>query len=244
MFGRKKRNDDVETDEDIDEELETTEEAPDDPEVEETTDEDEPGEEKDASTYRINLDREDGPFDIDEVDLDADDVERIDFGSLIVTPFENMQMQIQLDQASGAVQSLLVVQGNSAIEVALFAAPASTVMIDEVHEEMVRGTAAQGGEANVGPGPMGAELRRIVPMKGPDGEDGSHVSRTWLAQGPRWLLRGVLMGESALGEKLDATGQLLLEFFCNLVVRRDDSPRVPGDVIPLKVPEGLHPEES
>ena len=244
MFGRKKRNDEVETDEGIDEELETTEEAPDDPDVEETTDEDEPGEEKDASTYRINLDREDGPFDIDEVDLDADDVERIDFGSLIVTPFENMQMQIQLDQASGAVQSLLVVQGNSAIEVALFAAPASTVMIDEVHEEMVRGTAAQGGEANVGPGPMGAELRRIVPMKGPDGEDGYHVSRTWLAQGPRWLLRGVLMGESALGEKLDATGQLLLEFFCNLVVRRDDSPRVPGDVIPLKVPEGLHPEES
>jgi hypothetical protein len=52
------------------------------------------------------------------------------------------------------------------------------------------------------------------------------------------------MGESALGEKLDATGQLLLEFFCNLVVHRDDSPRVPGDVIPLRVPEGLHPEES
>lgn len=117
-------------------------------------------------------------------------------------------------------------------------------MIDEVHEEMVRGTEVQGGEANVGPGPMGAELRRIVPMKGPDGEDGYHVSRTWLAQGPRWLLRGVLMGESALGEKLDATGQLLLEFFCNLVVHRDDSPRVPGDVIPLRVPEGLHPEES
>lgn len=53
-------------------------------------------------------------------------------------------MQIQLDQTSGAVQSLLVVQGNSAIEIALFAAPASTLMIDEVHEEMVRGTEAQG----------------------------------------------------------------------------------------------------
>lgn len=153
-------------------------------------------------------------------------------------------MQIQLDQTAGAVQSLLVVQGNSAIEVALFAAPASTLMIDEVHDEMMRDTAAQGGEANVGPGPMGAELRRIVPMKGPDGEDGYHVSRTWLAQGPRWLLRGVLMGESALGEKLDATGQLLFEFFCNLVVHRDDSPRVPGDVISLRVPEGLRPEES
>ncbi|MDO4411870.1 DUF3710 domain-containing protein [Cutibacterium sp.] len=243
MFGRKKRKA-VETDEAIDEKLETTQIVPDAPEAEETTKQEEPSEEKDASAYQINLDREDGPFDIEEVDLDADDVDRLDFGSLIVTPFKNMQMQIQLDQTSGAVQSLLVVQGNSAIEVALFAAPASTLMIDEVHEEMVRGTAAQGGEANVGNGPMGAELRRIVPMKGPNGEDGYHVSRTWLAQGPRWLLRGVLMGESAIGEKLDATGQLLLEFFCNLVVRRDNSPRVPGDVIPLKVPEDLRPEES
>lgn len=144
MFGRKKRNDDVETDEVIDEDLETTEEVPDDLDAKEAPEEDESSEEEDTSAYRINLDREDGPFDIDEVDLDADDVERIDFGSLIVTPFENMQMQIQLDQTSGAVQSLLVVQGNSAIEIALFAAPASTLMIDEVHEEMVRGTEVQG----------------------------------------------------------------------------------------------------
>ena len=98
MFGRKKRNDDVETDEVIDEDFETTEEAPDDLDAKEAPEEDESSEEEDTSAYRINLDREDGPFDIDEVDLDADDVERIDFGSLIVTPFENMQMQIQLDQ--------------------------------------------------------------------------------------------------------------------------------------------------
>ena len=118
MFGRKKRNDDVETDEVIDEDLQTTEEAPDDLDVEEIPEEDdETSSEKDASAYRINLDREDGPFDIDEVDLDADDVERIDFGSLIVTPFENMQMQIQLDQTTGAVQSLLVVQGLSLIHI-------------------------------------------------------------------------------------------------------------------------------
>lgn len=197
-----------------------------------------------AQAYRANLEREDGPFDIDEVDLDADDVTRIDFDSLIVTPFENMQMQLQLDQETGSVHSLLVVQGTSALEVALFAAPASSLMVDEVHEEMVRGTKSQGGDATVGPGPLGAELRRIVPMKGPDGEDGYHISRTWLAQGPRWLLRGVLMGEAALGDELDATGELLYEFFCNLVVRRDNSPRVPGDVIGLKVPEELRPEEA
>lgn len=248
MFGRRKNKDQADADEAAVDEQVVDEQADDVEDVEETHDtEDDTDSDADETVdpeYRANVERPDGPFDIDEVDLDADEIERIDFGSLVVTPFENMQMQIQLDEATGAVQSLLVVQGNSAIEVALFAAPATTLMIDEVHEEMVRGTEAQGGEANVGPGPLGAELRRIVPMKGPDGEDGYHVSRTWLAQGPRWLLRGVLMGESALGDKLDATGQLLLEFFCNLVVRRDDSPRVPGDVIGLKVPDGLRSEES
>ena len=64
MFGRKKRNDDVETDEVIDEDFETTEEAPDDLDAKEAPEEDESSEEEDTSAYRINLDREDGPFDL------------------------------------------------------------------------------------------------------------------------------------------------------------------------------------
>ncbi|WP_071162134.1 DUF3710 domain-containing protein [Acidipropionibacterium thoenii] len=194
--------------------------------------------------YRINLEREDGPFDIDEVDLDADDITRLDFGSLVVTPYENMQMQIQIDQDSGEVQSLLVVRDNSALEVALFAAPSTGEMISQIHQEMITGTEAQNGQAAVTEGPLGPELHRVVPMTGPDGQSGYHVSRSWLAQGPRWLLRGVLMGDAAVGEELDPTGQLLMEFFCNLVVRRDERPRVPGDVIPLKVPDELRGEES
>ncbi|VEI02222.1 Protein of uncharacterised function (DUF3710) [Acidipropionibacterium jensenii] len=208
------------------------------------TEEDGTDQDGDDGIYRINLEREDGPFDIDQVDLDADDIKRIDFGSLIVTPFEDMQMQIQIDQDSGEVQSLLVVRGNNALEVALFAAPSTGEMISQVHREMIQGTEAQNGQAVVNQGPLGAELHRVVPMTGPDGDQGFHVSRSWLTQGPRWLLRGVLMGDCAVGEELDATGQLLLEFFCNLVVRRDELPRVPGDVIPLKVPDELRAEES
>ncbi len=253
IFGRRKKND-----EDLEEEIELDPDAADpeeeagpsdeaDPEGADSGDSDSQGaddEEEAEEAYRVNLEREDGPFDIEEVDLDADDITRIDFGSLIVTPFEDMQMQIQIDQDSGEVQSLLVVRDNNALEVALFAAPSNGEMISQVHREMIQGTEAQGGQAAVTPGPLGAELQRVVPMTGPDGEQGFHVSRSWLAQGPRWLLRGVLMGESAVGEELDPTGQLLLEFFCNLVVRRDERPRVPGDVIPLKMPDDLRSEES
>ena len=51
MFGRKKRNDDVETDEVIDEDFETTEEAPDDLDAKEAPEEDESSEEEDTSAY-------------------------------------------------------------------------------------------------------------------------------------------------------------------------------------------------
>jgi hypothetical protein len=241
IFGRRKR-----TDDDVEEEIELEEdESTEDPEDAEPVEEDEDsGEDDSDDAYRVNLEREDGPFDIDEVDLDADDVTRLDFGSLIVTPFENMQMQIQIDQDTGEVQSLLVVRDNNALEVALFAAPSTGEMISQIHQEMIEGTTAQGGQAAVTDGPLGAELHRVVPMNGPDNQPGYHVSRSWLAQGPRWLLRGVLMGDAAVGESLDSTGQLLMEFFCNLVVRRDDRPRVPGDVIPLKVPDELQQGEE
>lgn len=247
IFGRRKNKDvDVEepdeaTLDSVDEETEDEEDAE---SPEGTASDEEPAEDDEGDAYRPNLEREDGPFDIAEVDLDADDIARIDFGSLIVTPFENMEMQIQVDQETGEVQSLLVVQDGSALEVALFAAPSNGQMIGQVHQEMIDGTESQGGEASVAQGLLGAELRRVVPMEGPDGQQGYHISRSWLAQGPRWLLRGVLMGQSAMEEDLDPTGRLLMEFFCNLVVRRDDRPRVPGDIITLQMPANLASEES
>ena len=76
--------------------------------------------------------RVDGPFDVGEVDLDADDVERLDFGCMVLTPFEGMQMQLQVDQKTKRVQAALVMSGSSAIEVALFAAPAHSSMVAEI----------------------------------------------------------------------------------------------------------------
>ncbi|NHB83678.1 DUF3710 domain-containing protein [Tessaracoccus sp. HDW20] len=70
------------------------------------------------------FDREEGPFDIAEVDLEADEdeVNRIDLGSLVVTPFEGMTMQLQVNRDNEQVQSILVGDGASGLEVAVFAA--------------------------------------------------------------------------------------------------------------------------
>ena len=84
----------------------------------------------------------------------------------------------------------------------------------------------------------------MIPVEA-EGQQAYHVSRTWFAQGPRWLLRGVLMGEAALSEGFeDDTAELLFEFFCNAVVKRGDEPKVPGDLIPMSLPEGAIPSQS
>ncbi|WP_420175122.1 DUF3710 domain-containing protein [Luteococcus sp. OSA5] len=188
--------------------------------------------------------REDGPFDIEEVDLDADDVERLDFGTVVMTPFEGMNLQLQIDEQTQQVQAALVMHQNSAIEVALFGAPASTPMAGDIRREMVEVTTQQGGDVQLAEGPFGTEIRRVIPLQNEEGEQMYHVSRTWFAQGPRWLLRGVVMGEAGMSEGVDGPSQVIFEFFRNLVVRRDDQPKVPGDLIPMVIPEGLVPQQA
>src|SRR5690606_22626403 len=58
--------------------------------------------------WDAEFDRDWGPFDIEEVDLDADDTKRLDLGTLVVTPFEKMTMQLQVDKAKEKVQAILV----------------------------------------------------------------------------------------------------------------------------------------
>ncbi|MGO4957303.1 DUF3710 domain-containing protein [Luteococcus sp. Sow4_B9] len=188
--------------------------------------------------------REDGPYDIDEVDLDADEIDRLDFGGVILTPFEGMGMQLQVDENTGNVQAILVLHENSAIEIALFGAPASSSMAADIRREMVQVTAQQGGDVQLAEGPFGAEIRRVIPLQDEQGQQVYHVSRSWFAQGPRWLLRGVVMGEAGMHDGVDAPTELFLEIFRNLVVRRDEQPRVPGDLIPLTIPAELQQSEA
>lgn len=184
--------------------------------------------------------RDDGPFDIDEVDLDDDDVQRMDFGSLIITPTENSSMQLQVDQETNAVQAALVMIGNSGLEIALFAAPSSGGLSSTVRREMMASVEQTGGSCECAEGPFGVEVRRIAPVRMPDGQEGLHVSRTWMAEGPRWLLRGVLMGEACVSED-PSLQEDFVEFFKNIIVRRGDLPLPPGDLVPMTLPPEIQP---
>lgn len=181
--------------------------------------------------------RADGPFDHEEVDLDADEVERIAFGPLIITPFEGLNIQLTGEEQSGTIYALVALWDNSALELALFAAPTSGGLADELREDSVDEAEQGGGNAQVADGPFGPEVRRVMPLEGPEGEQLFHVSRIWLVEGPRWLLRGTLMGPAAMSEGEEPPAEMFVEFFRNTVIRRDDSPRVPGELITLALPE-------
>lgn len=180
--------------------------------------------------------REEGPFDITEVDLEADDVNRLDLGSIIVTPFQQMNLQLQVDKERTRVQAILVGDGSSMIEVALFGAPAKSSIIPEIRRDIIASTAKSKGRVAVVKGPFGGEIRRALPVTDPQGKSALHVSRTWLVEGPSWMLRGVLMGKAAM-EPADLDASLTLyEFFANLVVRRGHAPVAPGALIAMTMP--------
>jgi hypothetical protein len=182
--------------------------------------------------------RADGPFDSEEVELGADEVTRIDLGSLIITPWEGLGLQLQVNEASQAVQAVTAVWKNSGLEVVLFAAPASGGLAEELREDVVEEAEQGGGSATIADGPFGAEVRRVLPQEGPGGEQLFHVSRIWFAEGPRWLLRATLLGEAALGDADAPLVAPFIEFFRNLVVRRGAKPMVPGELIPMSLPQG------
>lgn len=243
IFGRKKRQSAQEADErvdDVKEELPSDNDAQGEPEPTDTEAKAQQTMEKHEAQWLAwdeEFDREDGPFDINEVDLNADDVKRLDLGCIVVTPFPGMRMQISVNNQQ-VPQAIIVQDEHSAIEVALFGAPLRSVYVPEIRRELIAATSQeQGTRLSMSKGPFGTEIRRAVPVRTQDGRQGVQITRTWLAEGPSWVLRGVVFGQAATEPDNEDATVTLEEFFANLVVRRGEQPIAPGTVIPFTLPE-------
>ena len=237
--------DEVDDDTDDDADDEDSDDGDADSDDEDSDDEDAEDAEDKWAALDLSKDwREDGPFDIDEVDLEADDVERLDFGALVITPIPDCELRLQVAEETQQIVSALIVKDDSALEVSAFAAPRSPGMWAEIRDQIVEQTVAAGGTADNVEGPFGTELVRNVPVQTPDGQVAFQPSRTWVAQGPRWLLRGVLFGQAALSDQSDddVVGPFF-DAFSDIVVRRGDAPMPVGDVLALTLPPELEPAD-
>jgi hypothetical protein len=191
--------------------------------------------------------RAEGPYDIEEVDLEADtedDPPRIDLGSMVLTGFPGAELRLQVAEETQQIVSAMLVNGDSALELGAYAAPRSGGLWAELRDEIIESATEAGGSAALVEGPFGVELRRLLPVSTPDGEQGYQPSRMWMVEGPRWLLRGIVYGQAALEDGLESPVAELVAAFRNVVVRRGDEAMAPGDLLPLTLPEGVTPAED
>ena len=228
IFGRKKA---VDEPDDIDEQLDDAEDLDEVPEA--------PEEELDEwARFDSSRDwRDDGPFDIDEVDLDADDIERIDLGAIIITPEPGMAIKLVADAATKQIRQVVVEHGpQSAAQFMVFAAPAIGDYRGELRQEMIAQT-ANTKVVELAKGPFGTELRRVLTLTDAEGREGFAPLRDWLIAGPRWVLDVRLIGQAALDSDNKGEAGVFEEFVRNIIVRRGDTAMAPGSVVPLQPAE-------
>ncbi|MCW2849097.1 MAG: hypothetical protein JWR90_3071 [Marmoricola sp.] len=172
-----------------------------------------------------------GPFDASDVDLDQH--EGVDLGSLVIAPIGAMELQLQVDEGTGQVMAAVLVGENAALELRAFAASRGGGAWDELRPRIAAEMARQGGTTDEQQGTFGTELRCMVPIQTPDGKAATQASRVVAHEGPAWLLRATLMGAPALDPELAAPWE---ETIRQVVVRRGRDAMPPGAPLPLHLP--------
>lgn len=180
--------------------------------------------------------RAEGPWDESETDASAD-VERLDLGALRVAPAPGIDVQVQVDEASGQVAQLTFARPDAAVQVQPYAAPRSGGLWDDVRGQIKASISQSGGLVEEADGPFGIELRAQVPAS--DGTSGLQPARFVGIEGPRWFLRAVFLGAAARpGEAASALEAMVR----NLIVVRGGDAMPVGAPIMLTLPQAADAE--
>ncbi len=172
-----------------------------------------------------------GPFDESQVDLEEHD--GVDLGSLVIAPVGAMELQLQVDEETGGVMAAVLVGEDGALELRAFAASRGGGAWDELRPRIASEMARLGGTTDETQGTFGTELLCMVPVQNPDGMSGTQASRIVGFEGPAWLLRATLMGPPAQDAELAAPWE---ETIRQVVVRRGREAMPPGAPLPLHLP--------
>lgn len=172
-----------------------------------------------------------GPFDASEVD--TDEREGVDLGSLMVTPVGAVELQLQVDEESGEVIAVVLVGEQGALELRAFASSRGGGAWDELRPRIAAEMVRLGGTTDEQQGTFGTELLCMVPIQTPEGQPATQASRIVAHEGPAWLLRATMMGPAAVDEDLAAPWE---ETIRQVVVRRGREAMPPGAPLPLHLP--------
>ena len=175
-----------------------------------------------------------GPFDFSEVPTMRP---YVDLGGIKIAPREGLQMRLEVDERAKRVVAVSLEYQGSLLQVQAFSAPKSSGMWHQIRRDLTTQLVAQGADVSEELGALGQELVTATPVPAEQG-GGARAARFIGVDGPRWILRGIIMGQAAGDE---AAREQVLELFREIVVVRGDLPMPPGDLLPLKVPAGVQP---
>jgi hypothetical protein len=179
-----------------------------------------------------------GPWDSTELALEEEDETRVDLGSLLVPLNHELDLQLQVDEASGEVIAVVLAGETGAAELRAFAAPRNGDIWEGVRASMAAEIAQMGGTATESEGPYGTELKVSVMVQLEDGTRAEQPSRVVGIAGPRWLLRVTMFGRPALEPLEDGDVEAAVR---DVVVVRGGTPVPPGDALPLTMPPNARP---
>jgi hypothetical protein len=178
-----------------------------------------------------------GPWDAEHA---PEGVERLDLGSLQIPAIEGVEVRVQASP-DGGVEQIVLVDGDSALQLGVFAAPRSEGIWDEIRAEIAAGVTRQGGTADEVPGPFGRELVVRVPVRSADGRTGHQAQRFVGVDGPRWFLRAVIQGPAVHDQEAAGTLESVVR---DVVVVRGGEAMAPREVLALRLPQEVVDEAT
>lgn len=221
LFRKRKQDEDSLDDEFVDD-LDDEERAAEDAEL--------LGELGEVEPERVPLTRPTGPWDLE--DFVEDDLQRLDLGALRVPVPEDLEVRVELNE-NGEVVAATLVQGESSLQVNVFAAPRTEGIWEEVVAEIRDSVLESGGEASFDEGPWGRELRAQVPSQDEQGTIVKVPARFVAVDGPRWFLRALVTGPAALDRSAATSLETAMK---GIVVVRGADPMAVREALPLRLP--------
>lgn len=161
--------------------------------------------------------------------------EFLDMGVLRIPMIAGLQV-LPVQDANGNILALEIVSGTAQMQLAAFAMQRSGGLWDEVRQELADQLKAEEYQVFPLPGPFGeAVLARPIP-EGKSTVEGAMPLLLWGIEGDRWLLRVIVRGQAAEEE---SAREGLLEVLGGMEVVRGKEAHVPGEALPIELPEEL-----
>lgn len=167
-----------------------------------------------------------GPGPWDEEDAPDDGLNRLDLGSVRIPVPEGAQLQVEMDQ-SGPVKAVHVVTPAGQVTVTAYAAPRSGGLWHEVSTELATQLQQDGATVRSATGEWGLELQAAL---------GEMCLRFVGVDGPRWMLRGVVAGPP---DQVEASAAALYGLIRGTVVVRGAQPMPVRTPLPIELPPAI-----